>query len=280
MLAEVESLQDVPGYKGILSDLGGPTANMYKMTCSDPETEKMPQTFLRPPDHLQTAGHGPSAHQGIDAGRAEVTGVKKVMVASGVRMDLANLDQEYINELAAYHVGGHLKVAPEHVDSDTLRLMKKPGVDVYLEFEKKFQQASRKANKEQYLVPYFVSSHPGCDTKNAVDLASFLKARNLRPRQVQDFIPTPGTPATCMWWTGIDPHTMKKVWVETKMRSKRRQRALLQYWKPENQTLIREALRESGRTDLIGHGKRALAPPGGKQRSGNKKPVPFRGRRR
>ena len=123
-------------------------------------------------------------------------GVKKVLVASGVRMDLANLDQEYIDELAAHHVGGHLKVAPEHVDDDTLKLMKKPGVDVYLDFEKRFNKASKKAGKEQYLVPYFVSSHPGCDTNNAVELAEFLKARNLRPRQVQDFIPTPGTPAT------------------------------------------------------------------------------------
>ena len=128
-------------------------------------------------------------------------GVKKVLIASGVRMDLANLDQEYIDELAGHHVGGHLKVAPEHVDPDTLRLMKKPGVDVYVDFEKRFKEASEKADKEQYLVPYFVSSHPGCDTKSAVNLAEFLKARNLRPQQVQDFIPTPGTPATCMWWT-------------------------------------------------------------------------------
>ena len=204
-------------------------------------------------------------------------GVKKVLVASGVRMDLANLDQEYIDELAAHHVGGHLKVAPEHVDTDTLKLMKKPGVDVYLDFEKRFKKASKRAGKEQYLVPYFVSSHPGCDMDGAVDLAEFLKARNLRPRQVQDFIPTPGTPATCMWWTGIDPYSMKAVWVETRMRSKKKQRALLQYWKPENETLIREALRDVGRTDLIGTGQRALAAP---PRKKGKRPVTFRTRRR
>ena len=278
VLKEVEALQDVPGYKGILSDLGGPTANMYKMTCSDPEVEKKcrrPSCVHPTICKLLITDHAPI--KGLMRDVRKAAGVRKVLIASGVRMDLANLDQEYVDELAAHHVGGHLKVAPEHVDPDTLRLMKKPGVDVYVDFEKRFKEASKKAGKEQYLVPYFVSSHPGCDTKNAVNLAEFLKARNLRPRQVQDFIPTPGTPATCMWWTGIEPHSMKEVWVETKMRSKKKQKALLQYWRPENETLVREALRDAGRTDLIGHGKKALAPP---SRGGNRKPVPFRKRRR
>jgi len=277
VLKEVEALQDVPGYKGILSDLGGPTANMYKMTCSDPEVEKKcrrPSCVHPTICKLLVTDHAPI--KGLMRDVRKAAGVRKVLIASGVRMDLANLDQEYVDELAAHHVGGHLKVAPEHVDPDTLRLMKKPGVDVYVDFEKRFKEASKKAGKEQYLVPYFVSSHPGCDTKNAVNLAEFLKARNLRPRQVQDFIPTPGTPATCMWWTGIEPHSMKEVWVETKMRSKKKQKALLQYWRPENETLVREALRDAGRTDLIGHGKKALAPP---NRGGQRKPVPFRKRR-
>lgn len=277
VLREVEALQDVPGYTGVLSDLGGPTANMYKMTCAEPEVEKLcrrPSCVHPTICKLLITDHSPIKSLMRDVRKAK--GVKQVLIASGVRMDLANLDQEYVDELAAHHVGGHLKVAPEHVDPDTLRLMKKPGVDVYVDFEKRFKEASKKAGKEQYLVPYFVSSHPGCDTKSAVNLAEFLNEKGLKPRQVQDFIPTPGTPATCMWWTGIEPHSMKEVWVETRMRNKKKQKALLQYWKPENEVLVREALRESNRTDLIGFGKKALAAPkhGGRSRM----PVSFKRR--
>jgi uncharacterized radical SAM protein YgiQ len=262
ILREVEGLKDVPGFTGFISDLGGPTANMYRMTCGDPEVEKRcrrPSCVHPTICKLLVTDHAPIK----DLMRAvrQVAGVKKVLVASGVRMDLANRDQEYIDELAAHHVGGHLKVAPEHVDADTLSLMKKPGVDVYVDFERRFADASARAGKEQYLVPYFVSSHPGCDMDSAVELARFLKARNLRPRQVQDFIPTPGTPATCMWWTGIEPHSLQRVWVERKIRNKRKQKALMQYWMPENAPLVREALRESGRSELIGYGRHALVSP-------------------
>lgn len=261
ILKEVEDLQRVRGYTGVLSDLGGPTANMYKMTCKSREIESV----CRRPSCVHpticknlVTDHQPVRHLMKEV--REAAGVKKVLIASGVRMDLANLDQKYIDELAAHHVGGHLKVAPEHVDSDTLYLMKKPGIDVYLDFEKRFMDASKRAGKEQYLVPYFVSSHPGCDMKGGVEVASFLKERNQRPQQVQDFIPTPGTPATCMWWTGIEPLSMKDVFVEKNARQKRKQRALLQYWIPENAPLVREALREAGRNDLIGVGAKALVP--------------------
>ena len=132
---------------------------------------------------------------------------------------------------------------------------------MYLDFEKRFKDASLRAGKEQYLVPYFVSSHPGCETESAVGLAEFLKERNQRPQQVQDFIPTPGTPATCMWWTGIEPLSLRPVFVETRMREKRKQKALMQYWMPENGPLVREALRQSGREELIGYGPTALVPP-------------------
>lgn len=263
VLAEVEEMTQLPGFKGVLSDLGGPTANMYRMTCSEPEVEKTCRrhSCVHPSIcKLLTTDHAPIKRLMRDV--RKVDGVKKVLVASGVRMDLANLDQGYIDDLAAHHVGGHLKVAPEHVDDETLYLMKKPGVDVYVDFEKRFKRASEKAKKEQYLVPYFVSSHPGCDMDGAVDLAEFLKARNLRPRQVQDFIPTPGTPATCMWWSGIEPVSMKQVWVETKSREKRKQKALMQYFLPENQTLVREALRDTGRGDLVGYHRGALVTPG------------------
>ena len=269
VMAEVAAVAKLPGWTGVLSDLGGPTANMYRMTCGDPEVEKRcrrPSCVHPTVCKLLRTDHAPLKALMRDV--REAAGVKKVLIASGVRMDLANLDPGYIDELAAHHVGGHLKVAPEHVDGDTLRLMKKPGLDVYVEFERRFRAASAKAGKEQYLVPYFVSSHPGCDTPGAVELAEFLRARNLRPRQVQDFIPTPGTPATCMWWSGIDPHTKQPVMVERKMRRKRAQKALMQYWKPENAPLIREALRDAGREDLIGWGQKALVPPhdGGRAR--------------
>ena len=264
ILREVEALRDVPGFTGVLSDLGGPTANMYRMTCGDPEVEKRcrrPSCVHPTICKLLVTDHAPIKNLMREV--REVAGVKKVLIASGVRMDLANLDQGYIDDLAAHHVGGHLKVAPEHVDADTLYLMKKPGVDVYVDFERRFAKASARADKEQYLVPYFVSSHPGCDMKSAVHLAEFLKARNLRPRQVQDFIPTPGTPATCMWWTGIEPSSLRQVWVERKIRNKRKQKALMQYWMPESAPLVREALRESGRADLVGYGREALIGPGG-----------------
>jgi uncharacterized radical SAM protein YgiQ len=208
----------------------------------------------------------------------EAEGVKKVLIASGVRMDLAILDQEYIDDLAAHHVGGHLKVAPEHVDNDTLMLMKKPGIDVYLDFERRFMQASERAGKEQYLVPYFVSSHPGCEMDSAISLAEFLKSRNQRPQQVQDFIPTPGTPATCMWWTGIEPVSMTEVFVEKKMRNKRKQKALMQYWLPDNAPLVREALRDQGRDDLIGYGPGALLPAWDRREASSNHSKPSRGR--
>ena len=262
IVREVASLATIPGFSGVISDVGGPTANMYKMVCGDTEVEKRcrrPSCVHPTICKLLVTDHQP-VKELMRAVRA-VDGVKKVLIASGVRMDLANLDQEYIDELAAHHVGGHLKVAPEHVDAETLYLMKKPGVDVYVDFERRFNEASQRAGKEQYLVPYFVSSHPGCELDGAVKLAEFLVARKLRPRQVQDFIPTPGTPATCMWWTGIEPVSGTRVRVERKMRNKRKQKALMQYWMPENADLVREALTEAGRTDLVGHGRHALVRP-------------------
>ncbi|MEE2856655.1 MAG: YgiQ family radical SAM protein [Planctomycetota bacterium] len=274
VLREVEQLKELDGYKGVISDLGGPTANMYRMRCTRPEIEarcRRPSCVHPTVCKLLGTDHGPVKK--LMKKVRESDGVKMVHVASGVRMDLANLDQEYIDDLAAHHVGGHLKVAPEHIDEETLRLMKKPGMASYTEFEKRFEKASERAGKEQYLVPYFVSSHPGCEQDAAVRIAEFLEARHLKPQQVQDFIPTPGTPATCMWWTGIDPTRMKNVFVEKKMRNKRKQRAMLQWWKPENRLLVREMLRESGRSDLIGDHEGALvsaSEPGKERNAGSR----------
>lgn len=259
VLAEVAALTSVPGFTGVVSDLGGPTANMYQLSCGSPAVEAVCRrhSCVHPTicKHLKVDS-GPVVEL-MKAAR-NVPGVRKVLIASGVRMDLA--DEPYINELAAHHVGGHLKVAPEHVDGETLARMKKPGVDVFVRFKERFDRASEDAGKQQYLVPYFVGSHPGCDRDGAIALAQFLKAGNFRPDQVQDFIPTPMTPATCMWFTGVDPLTMKAVSVEHTAAGRKQQRALMQYWKPENRSDVLDALRQAGREDLVGNHANALVP--------------------
>jgi radical SAM superfamily enzyme YgiQ (UPF0313 family) len=185
-------------------------------------------------------------------------GVRKVLVSSGLRMDLARRSPEYMKELVTHHVGGHLKVAPEHTDPEVLKKMKKPSIDDFGEFTKDFKQASKKANKKQYIVPYFIASHPGSDLDAMIGLALFLKQNGYRPDQVQDFIPAPMDVATSMYYTGLDPITKKPVHVAKKMRERKFQRALMQFFKPENYFEVRKALMAAGRTDLIGDGCDAL----------------------
>ena len=189
-----------------------------------------------------------------------VPGVKRVHVASGIRMDLANLDDEYVDELVRHHVGGHLKIAPEHTSGKVLGLMKKPSRASCDTFARKFDAASRRAGKEQYLVPYFIASHPGSGVEEMIDLAVFLKQRGYRPRQVQDFIPSPMDIAATMFHTGLDPMTMKPVETVKKLRDRRVQRALMQFFLPENHFAVRRALLDAGRKDLIGSGRLALMP--------------------
>jgi radical SAM superfamily enzyme YgiQ (UPF0313 family) len=184
-----------------------------------------------------------------------------VLVASGVRMDLAQLSPEYLRELAEHHVGGHLKVAPEHTDPTVLGLMKKPENDSFEGFARAFQKASRAAGKpKQYLVPYYIASHPGSDLHAMIDLALFLKRNGYRPDQVQDFIPAPFDVATCMYYTGIDPFTKEEVYVARGLRDRKLQRALMQFFKPENYFTVRGALIQAGRADLIGGGCDCLIP--------------------
>src|SRR5438105_10137580 len=180
-------------------------------------------------------------------------GIRKVLVSSGIRMDLAQLSPEYMKELAAHHVGGRLKVAPEHTDPTVLATMKKPPIDNFGSFASDFKAASREAGKpKQSLVPYFIASHPGSDLHAMIDLALFLKRNGYRPDQVQDFIPAPFDIATCMYHTGIDPFTKQEVYIAKAMRDRKMQRALLQFFKPENYFEVRQALIEAGRADLIG----------------------------
>lgn len=261
IIQEIERLKQDPEFKGVISDIGGPTANMYRMNCSRPEVrEKCRRLSCIHPTicKLLNTSHGPLIE--LLKQVRHVQGIKKVYVASGIRMDLAQLSPAYMNHLVRYHVGGHLKVAPEHCDPDVLRLMKKPSIEDFERFAKKFHELSRAAGKEQYLVPYFISGHPGCDLKAMIRLAEFLKRTGYRPQQVQDFMPTPFDIATCMYYTGIDPMTGEKVYVPRGERERRLQRALLQFWKPENYFLVREALQLAGRTDLIGSGPQCLIP--------------------
>jgi uncharacterized radical SAM protein YgiQ len=261
ILAEVKAVAADPGFKGTISDLGGPTANMYRMRCTRPEVEtKCRRLSCIHPTICRLLGtdHGPTIEL-MRAARA-VKGVERVHVASGIRMDLANRDPRYVDELVTHHVGGHLKVAPEHTSERVLELMKKPGHREFETFASTFEQASKRAGKEQYLVPYFIASHPGSTVADMIELAVFLKAHGYRPRQVQDFIPAPMDLATCMYHTGLDPLTLQPVETVTKLRDRRTQRALMQFFEPANWFVVHRALVEAGRRDLIGSGRQCLIP--------------------
>jgi uncharacterized radical SAM protein YgiQ len=258
---EIRTMAADPLFKGTVSDIGGPTANMYEMTCSRPEVEAVcrRQSCVHPKIcKLLGTSHGPL----LDLMRAsrKVPGVKKVLVASGIRMDLARRDPEYMRELAQHHVGGHLKVAPEHVDPLVLDRMRKPCNDDFEKFAESFDRESKRAGKKQYLIPYFIASHPGSDLDAMIHLAVFLKQSGYRPDQVQDFIPAPMDIATCMYHTGLDPFTKQRVPVATHLRDRKLQRALMQFFKPENYFEVREALTKAGRKDLIGDGCDCLIP--------------------
>lgn len=261
VLKEVETIAARDDFKGTISDLGGPTANMYDMRCTDPAVEaicRRPSCIHPKICKLLGTSHKPTLEL-LRKARA-VRGVKRVQVASGIRMDLANLDEEFIAEVATHHTGGHLKIAPEHASAKVLNIMRKPTLEGCDEFAKTFTEASKRAGKEQYVVPYFIASHPGSGVAEMIELAVYLKQRGYRPRQVQDFIPAPMDVAACMYWTGLDPMTGKPVETVHKLQDRRIQRALLQFFQPENYFTVRKALLEHGRKDLIGDGPLALIP--------------------
>ncbi len=258
---EVARMSDDKDFKGVVSDLGGPTANMYEMRCLEPEVEAICRRLscVHPKIcPLLGTDHGPL----VDVMKESRTqqGVRKVLIASGVRMDLAQRSPEYMKELTTHHVGGHLKVAPENTDDATLALMKRPKLDNFEQFAEQFFAESQKVGKEQYLVPYFISAHPGTDLKAMIELALFLKHNGYKPEQVQDFIPAPFDIAACMYHTGLDPITKKPVYVAKFLRDRKLQRALMQFFRPENHFLVRKALTQAGRRDLIGDGCDCLIP--------------------
>jgi len=261
VIREVEAIAKAPGFKGHISDIGGPTANMYRMRCTRPEVEATCRRLSCV--HPKICKLLDTSHETLTELMREarsVPGVKQVHVASGIRMDLAADQPEYLDELAAHHVGGHLKVAPEHVSDRVLRFMKKPPGDSFDAFADAFMAASERAGKEQYLVPYFIASHPGSEIEDMIELAVYLKRRGYRPRQVQDFIPAPMDIATCIYHTGLDPETLAPVHTARSRRERDEQRALLQYWVPANHDLVRSTLERAGRDDLIGSGSDCLVP--------------------
>jgi uncharacterized radical SAM protein YgiQ len=254
VLKEVQKVAADPDFKGIISDIGGATANMYTMRCSRPEVEaKCKRLSCVHPTVCKLLGtdHGPLIELMREVRNVE--GIRKVLVSSGIRMDLAQLSPEYVRELAEHHTGGRLKVAPEHTSPKVLELMKKPPIDNFGVFAEQFREASADAGKpKQQIIPYFIASHPGSDLAEMIDLALYLKRNGYRPDQVQDFIPAPFDIATCMYYTGIDPFTKKPVQTAKNLNDRKMQRALMQFFKPENYFEVREALIKAGRADLIG----------------------------
>ena len=261
---EAKLLTQKPNFKGYIHDVGGPTANFRRSSCLKQLENglcKGKKCLAPTPCKALTADH--SEYLDILRTLRELPKVKKVFIRSGIRYDymLKDKDDTFFRELVRYHVSGQLKVAPEHCSAVVLDKMGKPHIDAYVEFSKKYFELSDSVGKEQYLVPYLMSSHPGSTLKEAVELAVFLKKRHIRPEQVQDFYPTPGTISTCMFYTGIDPYTMQEVYVAKTPHDKALQRALLQYYDPKNRDLVEEALRKAGRADLIGNSDKCLIRP-------------------
>ncbi|VBB08023.1 radical sam [Lucifera butyrica] len=264
IIKEAKILTSLPDFKGYIHDVGGPTANFRLPACQE-QTERGTcrnrQCLYPEPCRNLKADH--ADYLQLLRILRNLPGVKKVFVRSGLRYDylLAAKDDVFLRELCQYHVSGQLKVAPEHVSAKVTRLMGKAGKDVYLKFMKAYQQVNRELGKEQYLVPYFMSSHPGAGLREAVELAEFIRDLNYHPEQVQDFIPTPGSLSTCMYYTGLNPLTGEKVYVAKEPHEKRLQRALMQYRDPKNYSLVYEALEKANRQDLIGFGPKCLIRP-------------------
>ncbi|GHV33863.1 YgiQ family radical SAM protein [Clostridia bacterium] len=263
VLAEAEKIAALPDFKGYIHDVGGPTANWRRRSCSGQRTRGMCR-------HKSCLAPKPCPKADLDGADylsllrklRNVKGVKKVFVRSGLRYDALMTDKSaLLEELVQHHVSGQLKVAPEHCVPGVLDAMGKPHWEAFIAFEKRFAELNESCGKQQFLVPYLISSHPGSTLKDAVKLAETLNAMGCRPEQVQDFYPTPGTLSTCMYYTGFDPRTMKPIYVPRSPKDKAMQRALLQWNRPEKRALVLEALRRAGRMDLVGFGKRCLIRP-------------------
>ena len=264
ILREAGLMTEEKDFKGYIHDVGGPTANFRQPSCQKQLTEgvcRNRQCLFPAPCRNLTVSH--KDYVSLLRKLRKLPGVKKVFIRSGIRFDyvMADPDDEFLRELVKYHVSGQLKVAPEHVSGRVLEKMGKPAHSVYEAFVKKYKAVNRDCGMEQYLVPYLMSSHPGCTMKEAVELAEYLRDLGHMPEQVQDFYPTPSTISTCMYYTGLDPRTMEPVYVPKNPHEKALQRALMQYRNPKNRALVEEALRLARREDLIGWGPGCLIRP-------------------
>lgn len=272
IIDEVKRLTRDPDFKGYIHDVGGPTANFRQPACK----KQLKSGTCR---EKQCIGYTPCknlevSHQDYLSLLRKLRAlpkVKKVFIRSGVRYDYVMYDRDntFLRELVEHHVSGQLKTAPEHVSDRVLRCMNKPSRELYERFEQRYMQLNKNRGKAQYIVPYLMSSHPGAELSDAIELAQFLKERNLRPQQVQDFYPTPGTLSTCMYYTGLDPRTMERVYVARSQEEKGMQRALMQYYLPKNFAVIRKALKQAGREDLIGSGRLCIVPAASRPENGS-----------
>jgi uncharacterized radical SAM protein YgiQ len=267
IIREIETIRDtVPGFTGVISDLGGPTANMYRIACKSREIEsacRLPSCVFPTVCPNLNTDHTPLINLYRKA--RELPGIKKVLIASGVRYDLAIESPEYVKELAQHHVGGYLKIAPEHVRDAPLSKMMKPGVGTYYKFKELFDRYSKEAGKEQYLIPYFIAAHPGTTDEDMLELAVWLKRNGFRADQVQAFLPSPMATATAMYHSGKNPlkritRDSETVTIPKGLRQRRLHKAFLRYHDPNNWPLLREALRRMGRANLIGSGAQHLIP--------------------
>lgn len=279
IIKEAKLLTTLKNFKGYIHDVGGPTANFRKPSCEfqiDHGLCKGKKCLAPKPCPNLIADH--SEYLDILRSVRSLPNIKKVFIRSGIRYDylLQDKDDTFFRELVEHHVSGQLKVAPEHCSAAVLDKMGKPHIEAYIEFSKRYFRYTGQVHKEQYLVPYLMSSHPGSTLDDAIELAVFLKKHNIRPEQVQDFYPTPGTISTCMFYTELDPYTMEKVYVAKNMHDKALQRALLQYYDSKNYKLCEEALRKAHRTDLIGSGKNCLIN-GSQAKYNNKKQNGYNG---
>ncbi len=264
VISEAKTITEMPDFKGYIHDVGGPTANFRSPSCEAQERRGVcPDKKCLAPSICPAVRVDHSDYLSLLRKLRALPKIKKVFIRSGIRFDylIADKDESFFKELVQHHISGQLKVAPEHCSANVLKRMGKPQVDVYNRFKKRFYELTQSVGKKQFLVPYLMSSHPGSTLNDAIELSQFLKKEGLHPEQVQDFYPTPGTVSTCMFYTGLDPYTMEKVYVPRTSRDKAEQRALLQYFKPENRKIVLEALRKAGRNDLIGTGKNCLVAP-------------------
>jgi len=277
VVREAKLLTELPDFKGYIHDVGGPTANFRSPSCKKQAAHGMcPNRKCLAPTICPQVEVDHTDYLGLLRKIRALPKIKKVFIRSGIRFDylIADPNEAFFKELVRHHVSGQLKVAPEHCSAVVLAAMGKPTIETYLKFKKRFYELTKSEAKEQFLVPYLMSSHPGSTLKDAIELSVFLKREGMRPEQVQDFYPTPGTVSTCMYYTGLDPITMKPIYVARTPAEKAEQRALLQYFKPENRELVLRTLKRYGRYDLIGNGKDCLVQEARPSNGQARKPLP------